>query len=184
MLELLSQVCDAVAHRTAPPLDDAGVGDYKDFLRILDWRIRTLPIPEVADEDFHSTHDETLVLQLYRIAMAVFLDQASEGLLHQAIKRQAHIDRGFSIFPRLGSCKQQFPIFVLGCEARTDAQRAVILDIISRTEKMDSSRSFTHCKAILQTMWAQDDLAHGIDIGYRDKLTSAMSQCVIVPIFV
>ncbi|PNH49180.1 hypothetical protein VD0003_g7958 [Verticillium dahliae] len=74
--------------------------------------------------------------------------------------------------PQLSFCKQQFPIHVIGCEARTDEQRAAVLDVISRTEKMSSSRSLNYCKRILQAVWAQDDLVNGCNIGYREKLSS------------
>jgi hypothetical protein len=36
----------------------------------------------------------------------------------------------------------------------------------------------------LQAVWAQDDLANGNNISYRDKLTSVMSHCLLVPSFV
>ncbi|KAE8373968.1 fungal-specific transcription factor domain-containing protein [Aspergillus bertholletiae] len=184
MLNLLSQVCDTVSSGVSPPETGGNVDDYKSFLEVLDWRVRSLPIPKVPDDDDHASDDATLVMQLYQLAILLFLNRSFEGLIDQPIRRQQHIDNAFAILPLLGSCKQQFPIFVIGCEARTDEQRAVVLDVISRTEKMNSSRSLNYCKRILQAVWAQDDLANGNNISYRDKLTSVMSHCQIVPSFV
>ncbi|KAI1497640.1 fungal-specific transcription factor domain-containing protein [Biscogniauxia marginata] len=177
MLNLLSQICDTVSSTETRD----NVDDYKGFLRVMDWRIRSLPIPKVTDD---ISDDAKLVMRLYQLAMLVYLDRSSYSLIDQPIRTQQHIDKAFAIFPRLSSCKQQFPIHVIGCEARTDEQRAVVLDVISRTEKTSSSRSFNYCKRTLQAVWVQDDLAYGDNISYRDTLTSVMSHCVIVPSFV
>ncbi|KAF7175189.1 hypothetical protein CNMCM7691_006593 [Aspergillus felis] len=171
MLNLLSQVCDAVSSGAIPPETSDNMDDYKCFLEVLDWRIRRLSIPKVPDDEDPISDDATLVMQLYQLAILLFLNRSFEGLILQPIRTQQHIGRAFAILHRLSSCKQQFPIFVVGCEARTDEQRAVVLDVISRTEKMSSSRSLDYCKRILQAVWAQDDLANGNNISYRDKLT-------------
>lgn len=116
--------------------------------------------------------------------MLVYLNRSSEGLIDRPARMQQQIDKSFAIFNRLNCCKQQFPILIIGCEARTDEQRVVILDVISRTEKLGSSRPCNYLKRILQAVWAQDDLADGNNISYRDKLTSVMSHCIIIPCFV
>ncbi|KAI0120973.1 fungal-specific transcription factor domain-containing protein [Xylariales sp. AK1849] len=159
MLDLLSQVCDTVSSSAIPPETSDNVDDYKAFLGVLDWRIRSIPIPKVTDDNDDDSNHATLIVQLYQLAMLLYLNRSSGGLTDQPISTQQHIDKAFAIFPRLSACRQQFPIHVIGCEARTDEQRAVILDVISRTEKMNSSRSFNVCKRILHAAWAQDDLA-------------------------
>ncbi|SPO03144.1 uncharacterized protein DNG_05826 [Cephalotrichum gorgonifer] len=161
ILNLLSQLCDAVSSSTIPPGTFDSAEDYKGFLRIMDWRIRSLPIRKATNNNDNISEDEMLTMQLFQLAMLLYLTRSSEGLIYQPITAQENIDKAFAIFPRLSSCKQQFPIHVIGCEARTDEQRAVILDIIFRTEKMSSSRSFNYCKRTLQAIWAQDDLAYG-----------------------
>ncbi|KAL9082952.1 MAG: hypothetical protein Q9165_008715 [Trypethelium subeluteriae] len=172
MLDLLSQVCDTVSNGAIP---SSNVDDYKGFLEVLEWRIRSLPIRKGPDDNDHISDDATLVMQLYQLAILLFLNRSFEGLIDQSIRTQQHVDRAFAILAQLKSCKQQFPIYVIGSEARTDEQRAIVLDIISRMEKMGSSRCLNYCKRILQAVWAQDDLADGKDISYRDKLTSVIS---------
>ncbi|KAI1489090.1 fungal-specific transcription factor domain-containing protein [Biscogniauxia mediterranea] len=184
MLSLLSQICDTVSSGAIPPETSDDLDDFKGYLGVLDWRIRNLPIPKFTDDSDDIPDDATLVMQLYQLALLLYLNRSSDGLIDQPIRTQRDIEKAFAIFPRLSSCKQQFPILVVGCEARTDEHRAAVLDVISRTEKMSSSRSFNYCKRTLQAVWAQDDLAYGNNISYRDKLTSVMSHCVIVPSFV
>lgn len=158
--------------------------DYRGFLEVMDWRIRSLPVPKLSDHDGHASDNTTMVLQLYQLAMLLYLDRSSEGLINQPARTQEHIEKAFAIFPRLSSCEQQFPIHVIGCEARTDEQRAVILDLIYKTEKLSSSRSFYYCRRILQAVWAQDDLGERSDMSYRHKLTSLLKHCKNVPTFV
>lgn len=122
----------------------------------------------------------TTTVELYRLAIHIYIDRVSENVLGQAAQTQQRIDEGFALLSQLPSCERQFPIFVLGCEARTDEQRATILDVISRTEKKVTSRSFNHVTVLLHALWAQDDLAEG-DLNYWNKLTSVISNFRVVP---
>ncbi|KAM3069054.1 hypothetical protein ACMFMG_004234 [Clarireedia jacksonii] len=180
ILDLLSQVCDVVSISSSQLEKCDDHDSCKSFVEVLDWRIRSLPMPKVTDDN----DDTILVMKLYQLSMLVYLNRISDDIIGQPARTQQQIDQAFDILRRLNSCKQQFPIFIIGCESRTDEQRAIVLDIISRTEKMSSSRSFNHCRGLLQAVWAQDDLSESNNIGYRGKLTSVISYCVILPTFV
>ncbi|CAF9909974.1 MAG: hypothetical protein HETSPECPRED_009571 [Heterodermia speciosa] len=180
MLNLLSQVCDTVSSSAISPESSDDVHDHKSFVEVLDWRIRSLPIPKVTED----SDDATLEMKLYQLAMLLYLNRSSEGLIDQPVRTQQQIDQAFTILPRLSSYKQHFPIYIIGCESRTDEQRAVVLDVILRTEKLSSSRSFNHCKRLLQASWAQDDLAEWNNLSYRSKLSSTMGLAEVVPAFV
>ena len=182
MLNLLSQVCDIVLSGVILPRTSGNVDNFKNYLEVLDWRIRSVPIGKGPDNKDHVSDDATLVMQLYQLAILLFLNRSFETLIDQPRRMQQHIDKAFTIFPRLSSCKQQFPILIIGCEARTDEQRAIVLDVISRTE-MSSSRPLNYCKIILEALWAQYNLADGTNISYRDNLTVVISHCLIVPSF-
>ncbi|KAH4115892.1 hypothetical protein HBI46_055160 [Parastagonospora nodorum] len=184
MINLLSQACVTISSSTIPPETGNSADDYKNFVGVIDWRIRTVPMLKITHDDNDVLDDVALLMHLYQLAMLVFLNRRSEGVIDQPIRTQDYIDKAFALLPRLSFCKQQFPIHVIGCEARTDEQRAVILDVISRTEKMSLSRSFSYCRRILQAVWAQDDLREGNKISHRDMLTSVIGHCVIVPAFV
>lgn len=174
--ELLSEFCDTVL---GPPSDIAtsqALEDRKAFLTVLDWRIRTVPVSLKPDEAVYMT----ITVELYRLAVHIYVNRVSENILGQAAQTQKRIDEGFALLSQLPSCERQFPIFVLGCEARTDDQRATILDVISRTEKKVTSRSFNHVTVLLHALWAQDDLADG-ELNYWNKMTSIISHCNVVP---
>ncbi|KAI3393785.1 hypothetical protein diail_3606 [Diaporthe ilicicola] len=176
LFDLISELCDAVPRRPPDLATSQALKDRKGLLMVLDWRIRTVPIPLEADEAL----DMTDIIELYRLALLIYAHRVSENLLDQAVKTQQNIDRAFELFSQLTYCERQFPIFILGCEARTDDQRGIIMDLISRTEKQISSRSFNHVTLLLQAVWAQDDLADR-ELNYWDKMTSIISSCTIVP---
>ncbi|KAK8073096.1 hypothetical protein PG996_006444 [Apiospora saccharicola] len=183
--QLLSEMCDGSL--TPLPLEESNSKDqpeYKGYLQILDWRIRGLPSTPGCD-DFGA--DSEAKLELYRLAMLIYLNRATESTLNQtSAKTQQQLDRGFSILSQLGLCDQQFPIFILGCEARSDVEREAVLGLIQRTEKHGTSRSFNYASRLLEAFWAQNDLG-SFDrrgLGYRDRLSDVISRCRVLPIFV
>lgn len=123
-----------------------------------------------------------LSLELYKIAMLVYLNRVTKGQLKQIVDLQTQIDRAFEILAKLDTCERQFPIFVLGCEAQCDIQRAVVLDVISRTMDSASSRSLNHARLLLQALWAHDDLSDG-KTQYWGKISYVISCCTIMPSF-
>lgn len=188
LIKLLSEVCDAFSARPATAFNgkksSKETEDYKNFLQILDWRIRSLPLSTPGTTvSSPEERDSLLLLELYRLALLIYLNRASNNLINQSFRTEKHIAQAFSILPKLKSCDRQFPVFILGCEARNDEYRAVILDLIARAEKEESSRSFNHVKLLLQAVWAQDDLAEG-EVDYWEKISHVISCCRITPSFV
>lgn len=184
LLSLLAQVCDAVHDGGGLSSTSTGnLDDYRSFIQVLDWRIRSLPLVEAhnAEQDLD---EEALTAQLYQLATLIFLNRNFEDQINKPARTQQHIDKAFSILAKLSFCKQQFPLHVIGCEARTDEQRATVLDLIDSTERLHSSRSLSYTKRIIEACWAQDDLSNGVDTSYSDRLTTILSQCQIVPSFV
>lgn len=174
--ELLSEFCESMPDLASHIPAGRALDDHRGFIQVLDWRIRTVPVLLKPDE----AAEMMTIIELYRLAALVYIHRASNDLLNHEPQTQRDIDRGFLLLSKMDACERQFPIFVLGCEARTDEQRGIIMDLISRTEKRVTSRSFNHVTVLLQAVWAQDDLAD-VQINYWNKLTSVISRCAIVP---
>ncbi|KAF2264811.1 hypothetical protein CC78DRAFT_494590 [Lojkania enalia] len=177
ILHLLSDVCDAVStrpHNTTMSVQE--LDEYKSFFSHLERRIRNFQTASNPNE----TPCSALAVGVYQRAILIYLNRALGNLLGQSARIQKCIDELFTIFSQAQSCVRQFPLFILGCEARTDSQRTIILDLISRTEKKVSSRSLSQVKMLIQAMWAQDDLADQ-NLNYWDKVTIVISSCEIVP---
>lgn len=178
-LEMLSTVCETVSTRPAYTMSGEGLNDYKGFLKILDWKIRNNPpLPTSSNSP-----ESIMLAELFQLATLVYLDRASGNLLDQEARTQERISKAFTILSQLPTCERQFPLFLLGCEARTDEQRVTIFDLISNTEKNTSSRSFMYTKRLLQAIWVQDDLATQ-QIDYTNKLSAMISCCSTLPTFV
>lgn len=205
LLSLLGQVCETVA--TSGDVRSLVTGenleDFKGYLEVLDWRVRSLPLgsgasaggrkgasgypspptsPSSSASSSRTTtrysspstssaypastgdvngagygyseygygngyggqgQDDELTTQLYQLATLIFLHRSFEGILDQPARTQAHLDKAFGLLPHIQACRQQFPILVIGCEARTDEQRAAVLDLIERTEYSSCYSSYS-----------------------------------------
>jgi hypothetical protein len=175
-MELLAELSDAVMTKPHEFISVQQLEDYNGYIRILDWRIRNIPTQSrFTFEDEHSVATE-----LFKLATQIYLNRVTGDLLDQAESIQANLNRAFALFSQMNCCERQYPLFVIGCEARTDEQRLTVLDLISRTEKRSSSRSLNHIKILVQALWAQDDLAEK-ELDYWNKMSSVISSCTIIP---
>ncbi|KAJ5178059.1 uncharacterized protein N7500_000758 [Penicillium coprophilum] len=182
ILKSLTEVCNLVATKPShvSSSKDKDADDLKSYLKILTWRIRSIPRLDTITNENPSM--ATLV-ELFQLATLIYLNRAFGSILEPATETQQRLERAFSIFSQLSSCERQYPLFILGCEARTDRERCIVLDLISRTEKRDSSRSLFLTKKLIQAIWAQDDLSHD-ELDYTTKLSAILSCCTILPTFV
>lgn len=126
-----------------------------------------------------SDPDTTIMMELFKLATLIYLERASGNTLSPD-KSQQWIHRAFTIFSQLNSCEQLLPLLLLGCEARTDDERIIILDLIARSEE----RNLLKCtQYMIEGIWAQDDLAEK-DLDYVDKLATVLSSCTVMMTFV
>ncbi|KAK8064402.1 hypothetical protein PG994_007040 [Apiospora phragmitis] len=179
-LELLSEMCDGAIAPVPPGEPSRDKEEHQNYLKILDWKIRSLPATPSCD----SEADSEAKLELYRLAMLIYLNRASRNVLGQAARMLQQVDQGYAILSSLAFCDQQFPVFMLGCEARSDGEREAVLGLIQRTEEHGTCRAFNYVKRLLEALWTQKDLAFGRDLTYWDQLSDVMSRCVVLPTFV
>ncbi|KAJ4304914.1 hypothetical protein N0V90_000442 [Kalmusia sp. IMI 367209] len=170
-LELLAELSDAVTANNCDSMSSHQLEDYKGYIRILDWRIRNIPMQ--SKSMYESEH--AIVVELFKLATLIYLNRVTGDLLDQSGSIKGHLDRAFDLFSHMTYCERQYPLFIIGCEARTDDQRMTVLDLISRTEKQSSSRSLNHIKILVQALWAQDDLADK-EVDYWKKMSSVISN--------
>lgn len=165
---ILTEACDVLAvKQNSVSLDRK---HYSKFMPDLSWRLASLSGSVTADP----------VLELFYIAMVVYLNRATGNLLEPETKTQQRISRAFTMLASMKLCERQFPLFILGCEARTDEDRRMVLDLVDRTDLAVSSRWMFLTRAFIKKVWVQDDLADG-ELDYMDKLSAIMSTCKILP---
>ncbi|KAJ5356441.1 hypothetical protein N7517_011050 [Penicillium concentricum] len=180
ILKSLTGVFNLVATKPSHMSSSEEADNFKSYLKILTWRIRSIPI---SDTIINENPSMATLVELFQLATLIYLNRVFGNILELITETQQQIERAFSIFSQLKSCERQYPLFILGCEARTDGERCIVLDLISRTEKRDSSRSLFLTKKLIQAIWVQDDLSHG-EIDYTEKLSAILSCCTILPTFV
>jgi hypothetical protein len=167
------------------PIDAQSRQDNRNNLRtILEWRTKKWPVVEEAtNPPIGKMALEDSTQELFEVALLIFLERMSGGSPERSAKLRSTIDMGFALFSQLGTLVRQFPVLILGCEARTDKERMVVLNLISRTEEKYGVRSLQGMEGILQSLWAQDDLFDS-ELDYKDKLQAVLSSRRTLPSFV
>ncbi|KAL4751359.1 fungal-specific transcription factor domain-containing protein [Aspergillus terricola var. indicus] len=136
--------------------------------------LQSFSLPDTPDPTF----------ELFHLAILVYFNRMTACALEPRSITQTRIQRALTIFAALDSCPRQFPLFIIGCEARTDEERCTVLELIDRTEKTASSRSVVILSALIKAVWVQDDLAGDRELDYREKMTAIISVCSLMPMFV
>lgn len=120
--------------------------------------------------------------ELHRLGTLVYLDRASGNVSRDSPRVFSWTRKAFDLLSELGTCRWLFPLLVVGCEARSDNRRTIILNLISKTEETHL-RNLDCIRSILEAIWVQDDLADG-DLVYIDKLRAILSSSQCLPVFV
>ncbi|KAH8683782.1 fungal-specific transcription factor domain-containing protein [Ilyonectria robusta] len=152
ILNLLSETCDTVLDPLKPESHDR---EYQNRLKALEEKVTNLSTTPA----FGDTGDEPHIpIELYQMATLIYLVRASQSPREPPPVLEHLIERAFAVPVRAPSCDHFFPLFILACEARTDQQRALILELIDRTEKKVQVRSMKGLQAEIKSVWVQQDL--------------------------
>ncbi|KAK0385527.1 hypothetical protein NLU13_6707 [Sarocladium strictum] len=122
-------------------------------------------------------------LEMYRLAALIYLERASNNFSGPSPKIDAWANAAFRAFKVLGTMKHSFPIFIIGCEARTDEQRRVILDCIQNNKNVRLTSPMQMVHEMLQSAWALEDLETEREVDYMLKLDTVVSGCQTMPSF-
>ncbi|KAI9158029.1 hypothetical protein HJFPF1_06015 [Paramyrothecium foliicola] len=140
ILELLSEVCEVIIDPVDPRSHEEG---YKKRLKSLEWNIKNIPFSRYAAPDKNENRLKSSALstnaELYQTATLIYLKRASQNPMEPPADLDHIIQRGFAIPAQAPSCGHFFPLFILACEARTEEQRASILCLIDRSERLPTT---------------------------------------------
>ncbi|KAF4972586.1 hypothetical protein FSARC_859 [Fusarium sarcochroum] len=175
ILYLLSEVLNGVVSPSDPSFNTEA---YRSHLQILDWKLRN--IGKGAKDSKTSTDtanpDFKMVTELYRLATLIYLRRASAGTLPTNRTFVEWIEKAFALLVQLPAFQWPFPLLIFGCEARTDKQRMVILDLMRRTMGNTEFRNIQTVKRVIETIWVQNDLSSTDDLDYIRKLGVILSS--------
>ncbi|KAF4442067.1 Arginine metabolism regulation II [Fusarium acutatum] len=173
ILYLLSEAFNAV---TVPSDLRYETKAHRSHLEILDWKLRNLEkkVPDNNSVDItHPAFD--LVVELYRLSTLIYLRRASAGILPLDQKFTTWVGQAFELLERLPACQWPFPLLIFGCEAESDRQRMIILDLMERTTENMQYRNIATVKRVIETVWVQKDL-YTEDMNYVRKLGVILSS--------
>jgi hypothetical protein len=142
-----------------------------------------VPKPEIRDPVVEGDSCVPAGVELCQLAALVYLERVAGSFFEEKSKANQRIERAFSLFSQLETCKWPFPLLIFACEAWNDDQRITILDLMARIQKNSPGRSLDFVKSMIQSLWVQDDLADQ-EIGYMDRLSVIISSRESFPAFV
>lgn len=182
MLSLMSEVFKIVLDRYRTNSFGA---NYNNIISILEWRIREYPFENEATSliQGNQIYEDCRTLELSQLALLVYLERMSRDFPRESKKILPLVRRAFELFAQADSMQRQFPLLILGREARTDEDRIIVLDLITRTEEKTPIRNLGGVKSLIQSLWAQDDLAEQ-ELGYAEKMRAVLSSRATLMAFV
>ncbi|KAF2972199.1 hypothetical protein GQX73_g1501 [Xylaria multiplex] len=181
ILSILSEVWEVLLDPSDPRSQEV---EYKDRLRALEWKVDNLPSLSVttppADEPIN---DLEVTGQLYRIAMRIYLARVSRDPIEPPVNLDSLVDSTFAGPVQDCYCRHFFPLLIIACEARTEEQRAAILNLIDRTENSGYVRPMRTFRAQAQSFWLQRDLHADSDLipNYLHLMRAAISSNSSLP---
>ncbi|KAI1274040.1 fungal-specific transcription factor domain-containing protein [Xylaria sp. FL0933] len=156
ILNVLSEICEVLLDPSDPRSQDIA---YKDRLRALEWKVDNFPSLPAIDSDLGDSRDDAeFTAQLYRISTRVYLARASQDPGEPLANLDSLVEPAFAGPVQSCYCHHFFPLLIIAGEARTDEQRAAILNLIDRTEKNGYGRSMKAFRTQVQSFWIQHDL--------------------------
>ncbi|KAJ6438616.1 hypothetical protein O9K51_09210 [Purpureocillium lavendulum] len=182
LLDLLGRVIDTVVEDTKPHYHSKdyrqGVEGLESTLTSADspWRVSQPSPGSTSTGDANS-------MELFRLTGLVYLGRAAESILRHPTQLDNWISQAFNILAGLEVFRYPLPLLILGCEARTDEQRMMVLGIIDRTLENAPTVSITYVKSMVRFLWVHDDLIDD-NRGYLSKLSAAISSSQALPIFI
>jgi hypothetical protein len=195
ILRYLADVIDALclwSHRTSC---SASTQKLRDEIHSCEQRIMDMPelatLPDLSEskENYNSasTMSVEVATEIFRIGVLVYIARICEAQFGE--KRddiKLLLDKAFALVRWMPTCDRLLPIFVIGCEARTDEHRMAVLDLVRRTEKNTHVRSLCCFRRGLDSVWIQDDLHADQDVtlDYLNKLSVIISSSPTLPTFV
>ncbi len=161
------------------------LNDAVDSLNVLEGSAST--VVEISTRYRNSSTEANTkaadMIRLYQTAAVIYLSRVAECISEEARYMQPLLADAFTLLSQIRTCELQFPLLILGCEARTDEQRITILDLVQRTEMTSYSRDLDCLRRSLRALWVQEDLcADGhLQANYVDRMTSIISATRFVP---
>lgn len=175
MINLLSEVYATLQH-VEPPASK----DYQDRLASLQQRVE-----HITQNAPSASPDTAAALYVWQKATKIYLTRATQMPHTAPADLELLIDEAFRGPIQDCSCPHFFPLFIVACEARTDARRQAILELVDRGEKIGIVRSKAWLRNVMQDAWVQMDLHADEDllVDYVGMISRVIGSAGSIPSF-
>ncbi|UNI17470.1 hypothetical protein JDV02_003811 [Purpureocillium takamizusanense] len=172
LLDLLGRAIDTVVEPTKPHHHSQG---YRQDVELLG--------SALTSGRFADSSGKADDMELFRLAILVYLHRAAEPILGHPEKLADCIARAFEALAHIDGYRYPFALLIFGHEARTDEQRMTVLRLIGKTRETSPADSLASVGRIVRFLWVHDDLMDGGQ-DYLGKLSAAISSASALPFLV
>ncbi|KAH8665998.1 fungal-specific transcription factor domain-containing protein [Tricladium varicosporioides] len=182
ILEAIAKTCDHVLDRDDPVRNSL---EHIESLDRLERRFTHAKhhVTQEGETEISSQDEVKKIAELYRLAGLIYLYRAGKRFPSTNSKVRTAVEAGLEIITRLSTCSRAFPIIIIGCEARCDDDRAVILELLSRTQGRWKIGHIVGAQKFIEVSWAQDDLHVEEELDYVRKFDGVVSLSKYRPSF-
>jgi Fungal specific transcription factor domain len=183
VLDLIAKACNLALERGDPARNSSKHSEALDYV---EWKLTYAKQKLHQENESHDSLSRACaegIAELYRTAGLIYLLRAGRGRASSTPLIRRAVETSLKIAAELMTCPRAFPIVILGCEARLDDERLIILDLFRRTQGCRKIASIAGAQQIIEASWAQDDLRPEEDLDYIKKLDVVLSASKEAPSF-
>jgi hypothetical protein len=113
-----------------------------------------------------------ITADFYHLAALIYFRREVQHMPPRSTGIQSLVDSALKLIRRMEICTSPWPLFVVACEVRNDAQRLEILQTLRRMEVERRIGNIQVARIVVEALWKQQDLAlhdvAGGQIDWRD----------------
>ncbi|EHK17417.1 uncharacterized protein TRIVIDRAFT_210335 [Trichoderma virens Gv29-8] len=154
-------------------------------LYVVEAKLRSglLESPPIDVTSTEISRDRDKTTELYRIAALIYLNRAALGYSGEELRHRNLVHRGLDLLCGKLTYVPPWPVFMISCEARDDAQRMTALQILAKAGEEPRSFNMRLLRELVEACWNQDDLHDEEAMDYHTKLRLAIQSAPYVPPF-
>lgn len=149
--------------------------------------LRQYLVPVGALGSAMSTINVLGTAELYRLAALIYLERACRRKSRASTEFTCLVENTLNILEDIQVCTAVWPLFIVACEAETDSQRSMVLQVFKKTKEYRKADNISWIKRLVQGVWKQDDLFTYIHVPKAAepmlRYGSVMSACTQLPAF-
>lgn len=150
-------------------------------------RLRTLhkgTLPDNGHFARGSKSKTTTIDELYLMSALIYLNRTVMQYSGEEVQHRTLVQQALSHLSQIWTSQALWPLFIIGCEARTDSERTRVLQMTSSMGDGGLSDNALWMRRLIEAYWNQEDLDAEDNLSYVQKMSGVISACPFLPAFV